>query len=455
MAKKHEIIEGTITKNIFPNKGVLYIEDQEPVYVPDAFIGQKVQVRLLKKRKGKWEGKILEVLEKPNHFIDPKCSLFGTCGGCNLQHFSYEKQLQHKYQLVKGLLEEAGITGYEDKGIVQSPSPWHYRNKMEFTFGDEYKNGPLTLGMHKKNSSFDIVTVEQCHIVDKDFGSILRYTLDYMEEKKLPFYRNRSHEGYLRYLVVRRSETTKELLVNLVTTTQLQVDFTDFATQMAKLPLQGSVKGVLHTHSDTLADAVKPDETKILYGEDFLTEEILGLQFNLSPFSFFQTNTEGARVLYETALGMLDNINEKTVFDLYSGTGTIAQIMATKANEVYGIEIVEEAVEKAKENAKLNGLQNCHFIAGDVLAQVDQLKEKPDIIVIDPPREGIHPKAIHKIIDFGAKEMLYISCKPTSLARDLPVFEERGYEVKEVCCVDMFPSTVHVETVVLLSRVEK
>ena len=212
------------------------------------------------------------------------------------------------------------------------------------------------------------------------------------------------------------------------------------------------MSGVLHTLTDTLADAIKPDKVTLLYGKDTIDEEILGLKFHISPFSFFQTNTKGAEVLYKSALDLIENMHDKTVFDLYCGTGTITQIMAKHAKKVYGIEIVEEAVEKAKENAALNGLDNCTFIAGDVLVQVDQLKEKPDIIVLDPPRDGIHPKAIQKIINFGAKELLYISCKPTSLARDLPILEEAGYKVEKVLCVDMFPQTPHVETVVKLSK---
>lgn len=455
MAKKHDIVQGIIEKTLFPNKGILYIEEGIPVYVADAFEGQEVQVRLLKKRKGRWEAKIVAIVKNPDYFITPPCRYFGLCGGCSMQQLPYEKQLEYKYTLVNELLEEAGIKNYEDKGIIPSPSPWQYRNKMEFTFGDECKEGPFALGMHRKSSTFDIITVDGCQIVDEDFSMILRFILRYVFSYHLPFYKKRSYEGYLRYLVIRRSETTGELLINIVTTTQMDFDFKPLAENLATLGTKGKVKAVLHTLSDNVADAVKPETVHVIYGEDHLTETILGLTFNISPFSFFQTNTKGAKVLYKTALDMVSDINDKIVFDLYSGTGTIAQIMATKAKEVYGIEIIEEAVVKAKENAKLNGLENCHFIAGDVLAQVDQLKVKPDIIVVDPPREGIHPKAIHKIIDFDAKEVVYISCKPTSLAKDLLVFEERGYKVDKVCCVDMFPSTYHVETVVKMSRIEK
>jgi len=204
-----------------------------------------------------------------------------------------------------------------------------------------------------------------------------------------------------------------------------------------------------------VADVAKADTMKVLYGEDRITEELLGLKFNISSFSFFQTNSLGAEKLYSIARDFIGDTKDKVIFDLYSGTGTIAQILAPKAKKVIGIEIVEEAVEKAKENANLNNLNNCTFIAGDVLKAVDQLSDKPDIIVLDPPREGIHPKAIQKIIDYKPETFLYISCKPTSLKEDLPVFLSNGYKVTKVQCVDMFPHTAHVECVVLMSRVEK
>lgn len=452
MAKKNEIIQGTIEKIKFPNKGVLYTEEGIPVHVVDAFIGQKLEVRLCKKRKGKWDGRIHQVVENPDFFVPAKCSYFGLCGGCSLQHIPYEMQLSHKHEQVRTLLGHAGIEGYEDLGVIGSPSQWEYRNKMEYSFGDECKNGPVALGMHRKRSTFDIITVDGCKLVDEDFSRVLRYVLRYTMAYNLPFYQKKSHEGFMRYLLIRRSETTGDLLINIVTSSQSDFDLTPLANELVSLGTTGKVTGVLHTITDTLADAVKPDKVTTIYGHDTLTETILGLEFQISPFSFFQTNTKGAEVLYKTALEMPEDITSKLVFDLYSGTGTIAQIMATKAKEVYGIEIVEEAVVKAKANAALNNLDNCHFIAGDVLAQVDQLEVKPELIVLDPPREGINPKAIQKIIRFDAKELLYISCKPTSLAKDLPLFEEAGYKVKKVCCVDMFPNTVHVETIAYLCR---
>ena len=199
---------------------------------------------------------------------------------------------------------------------------------------------------------------------------------------------------------------------------------------------------------------VQSDATHILYGQDYFYEELLGLRFRISPFSFFQTNSLGAEVLYDTVRGFVGDTKDRVVFDLYSGTGTIAQILAPVAKKVVGVEIVEEAVRSARVNAELNGLENCEFLAGDVFKVIDELQDKPDLIVVDPPRDGIHPKALGKIIDFGVDRIVYISCKPTSLVRDLVVLQDRGYRVEKVCGVDMFPGTGNVETVVLLSKGE-
>ena len=353
---------------------------------------------------------------------------------------------------------------YEFEGIKGSPISDGYRNKMEFSFGDEYKGGPLALGMHRRGSFYDIVNTPQCHIVHEDFRKILTATLEYFTEKGMGYYRKLQHEGYLRHLLVRRAVKTGEILVALVTSGQTgkegmpqsleteKVLLEEWKKTLLALKMEGSFAGILHIRNDTLADVVQSDETTVLYGKGYFYEELLGLKFQITPFSFFQTNSLGAEVLYETARSYVGETKDKVVFDLYSGTGTIAQMLASVASKVVGVEIVEEAVEAAKKNAVDNHLDNCEFIAGDVLKVVDNLTKKPDILVLDPPRDGIHPKALTKIINFNVDEMVYVSCKPTSLMRDLLVFREAGYEVKRACLVDMFPGTVHVETVVLLSQ---
>ncbi len=462
--KKGEIYEGVIECVDFPNKGTVRV-DGERVTVKNGIPGQNVRFAINKKRKNKAEGRLLEVLEKsPLETREPVCSLFPACGGCMYQTMSYEEQLKMKENQIRSLLDEAiaaagqtdseGNADYCFEGIQGSPKEFAYRNKMEFSFGDEYKDGPLSLGLHKKGSTYDVLTASDCKLVHEDLTRILNCVLNYFQERKTPYYRKMSHEGYLRHLLLRRSESSGEILVCLITSSQREEPLETLVQQVLELPLEGTVVGFLHIINDSLADVVQSDETRILYGQDFFYETILGLRFKITPFSFFQTNSKGAEVLYSAARDYIGETKDMTVFDLYSGTGTIAQILAPAAKEVVGVEIVEEAVEAARENAAANGLDNCRFLAGDVLKVLDEITEKPDLIVLDPPRDGVHPKALPRIIAYGVDRMLYISCKPTSLARDLGVLIPSGYRVEKVRLVDMFPQTVHVETVVLLSKGE-
>ena len=469
--KKGQICEGYVERLDFPNKGVLSCED-EKVVVKNVLPGQKISFMITKKRKGKAEGRLLDVLENAPYEIPSVCPHFGVCGGCAYQTLPYDKQLELKKGQVRKLLtpvfaKQALLDGEAEltdeyvnhifEGIKGSPVQSAYRNKMEFSFGDEVKDGPLSLGMHKRGSFYDIVSVRECQLVDEDYRKILNTTLDYFTQKGTSYYHRMRHEGYLRHLLVRKAQKTGEILIALITTTQEEQDLQPYVDALLALPLQGKITGVLHTKNDSVADVVQSDETVLLYGQDYFYEELLGLKFKISQFSFFQTNSLGAEVLYETAREFLGDIsddgrNDKTVFDLYSGTGTIAQLLAPVAGRVIGVEIVEEAVKAARENAKLNNLNNCEFIAGDVLKVIGDIKEKPDFIVLDPPRDGIHPKALQHIIDYQVDRIVYISCKPTSLARDLDIMIEQGYRMERVVAIDQFPGTGHVETVVLLSQ---
>ena len=538
--KKGNIYEGIVKKVEFPNKAYVEViekdengnEQKTLTIVKGALPGQKIKFRAKKVRKDKSQGILLEVTEKsPLETAEPMCCRFGKCGGCSYQTLPYEKQLELKRNQVLEIIDDVYKTldsslgikkDYIYDGILPSPEIKGYRNKMEFSFGDEYKGGPLTLGLHKKGSVHDIVNASGCQIVDDDYSKVIDCIVEYFREKQIPHYNKNTHQGVLRHLLVRRAVSTGELLVALVTSSQQ--DISEYVSEVSEklngLKYNGKLTGFIHIINDGLGDVVKSDKMHIISGKDWFTEKILGLQFKISPFSFFQTNTKGAEVLYTRArdyvLGgemagvgknsvgvgrdaensridgvclektadssdIVDGYSEKdaenvdladiyskktkspeaetnagfkdkVVFDLYSGTGTIAQIIAPVAKKVIGVEIVEEAVEAAKENAAINGLDNCEFIAGDVLKVIDEIDEKPDYIILDPPREGIHPKAIRKIIDYGVENIVYISCKPTSLSQDLATFETFRYHVERVSNVDMFPGTVHVETVVLLSQ---
>lgn len=509
--KKGEVYQGIVEKMNFPNKGIVRLEDT-PVTVKNALPGQTVSFRITKKRNGQAEGRLLEVVEpaacEKQCAGDSICLHAGECGGCLYQGFPYEEQLKIKEEQVLRLLEpylaplkrvedsgtemqnegtQDGIMpdgvmpdgvisdGHDRKevtrkgnyvlydGIKASPWQYGYRNKMEFTFGDEVKDGPLSLGLHKRGSFYDILTMPDCRIIDEDYRKILMFTRDYFAERGVPYFHRMNHTGYLRHLLVRKAAKTGEVLVALVTTTQpvpnpgLNMEHCLLEWKEGVLSLFGSeadrVKGILHIENDSLADVVKCDRQIILHGTDEIREELLGLTFSISAFSFFQTNSLGAEVLYGTVRDYVKGEEAGgVVYDLYSGTGTIAQMLAPAAKRVIGVEIVEDAVEAAKRNAKLNGLTNCEFLAGDVLKVLDDIEEKPDYIILDPPRDGVHPKALSKIIRYGVPNMVYISCKPTSLARDLEMLTEAGYAVKRLGMVDMFPWTGNVETVCLLSN---
>ncbi len=503
--KKGQIIEGVVERVDFPNKGIVVCGEGACI-VKNALPGQKVRAAVNKARNGRYEGRLVEVLEPSPLETESPCPHFGSCGGCTYLSFPYEESLKIKEGQVRRLLAPV-LEKQEGECLFEaakgSPAIFGYRNKMEFTFGDEVKDGPLSLGMHKRGSFYDIVSVTDCQIVEEDYRKILRCARDYFEELQeqgldVSFYHRLRHTGYLRHLVVRRASKTGEILAALVTTSQVpgrretggieKEILEGLQERLRALPLDGEIVGILHVRNDSAADVVQSDKTTVLYGRDYFYEELLGLRFKISLFSFFQTNSLGAELLYSTAReyisdyvltskktadeaaeqmtsealkGMSDETAEETtsgctgrkiVYDLYSGTGTIAQLMAPVAKKVIGVEIVEEAVEAAWKNAELNDLHNCEFIAGDVLKVLDGIAEKPDVIILDPPRDGVHPKALTKIIDYGVEHILYISCKASSLARDLEIFLARGYRAERCVAIDQFPWTAGVESIVLLSK---
>lgn len=466
--KKNEFYEGMVTSLKFPNKGIVYVEDEDAyVQVKNTLPGQRVRFQLKKVKKKRPEGNLTEVLV-PSEIEKavPPCPHFSECGGCAYQTLPYEEQKKLKLNQVKALLD-AVYPDFPLDECVESPRIWEYRNKMEFSFGDEVKDGPLTLGLHKRGSFYDIVSVPECQIIDEDLRKVLKTTQDFFRNAKLggksiDFYHKMRYEGVLRHLLVRKGLKTGEMLICLVTSSQGGIDSAEgkqllekYKDTLLALETTGTFAGILHMTNDSLSDVVKADAVDILYGKEYFYDELLGLRFRITPFSFFQTNSAGAEKLYSLAREYIGDLTGKKVYDLYSGTGTIAQVLAPVAKEVTGVEIVEEAVYAAAENAKENQLDNCTFLAGDVLTVLDELTEAPDAIVLDPPREGIHPKAIRKILDYGLSSFVYISCKPTSLARDLEVFLEYGYQPVRAKCVDMFPWTRGIETVVLLSQLRQ
>ena len=381
------------------------------------------------------------------------CSQSEVCGGCTYQAVDYVEQLNNKFNAAREALLKNDIDEGILSEIIPSPEIYGYRNKMEYTFGDEVIGGPLNLGMHKAGSYISIIDASSCQLVPDDFNKILKLTRDWCVEKGYSFYHKKRHDGLLRSLVIRQGVRTNELLVNIVTSS-----FSDFAEEeycnlLLSTELNSKIVGILHTINDNVSDALIVDDCHILYGRDHYFEEVLGLKFKVGAFSFFQSNVVAAERLYQAAMDSLPNLEGKIVYDLYCGTGTISQAMALRAKKVIGVEIVEEAATAAKINAQLNNLDNCDFICGDVLKVLDNITEKPDVIVVDPPRSGIHPKAMEKICAYNVPEILYISCNPKTLAINLKSCQELGYKPISLKCYDNFAFTAHTEAICLLKKI--
>ena len=447
MAKKLKTTK--ILSTTYPNIGIGHWEEgDEEIHIKGAIEGQVVEYTLGRKRPDHRDGKLYRVVENSPLEDQTGCVHKDKCGGCVYQSLTQENEIKYKQKQIQNLFNKEGI---EISKVIDSPTYTSYRNKMEYSFGDEYKDGPLTLGMHKKNRFYDIVNTESCLIVHEDFNILQKSIRDYFAALGLDYLHKKTREGNLRHLVIRRSDLG-EILLNLVVTSDTKISKEAFVDFLLNLDLEGEVKSIYLTYNDALSDAIIPEKVEKLFGRDYIIEELAGLKFKIGPFSFFQTNTKSAEVLYKEAIGMLEDIEDKIIFDLYSGTGTITQILGKKAKKVYGIELVEEAVESAKKSAAENGIENVEFIAGDVLEKVDELQVDADIIVVDPPREGIHPKAIGKIIAFRPKEFLYISCNPKTMLRDLTVFRKEGYEIVETKMQNQFPRTSHCEMISILKR---
>ena len=401
-------------------------------------------------------GKYMTSKQSFNIDSKPICPHSEFCGGCKYQGVEYSEQIAEKESTARGYFVEKGAPKPAKWDEIQPAESgiYEYRNKMEFTFGDLVKGGELTLGMHKKGHFMSIVTVDECQLVSRDFREILKYTLEFAHAMGYEKYNKKTHTGLLRNLIIRRGIRTGELLINIVTSTQSEFDEEKFVKGLLALEIDDKIVGILRTFNDNIADAVNPELVKTLWGRVYYMEKISGLDFKVSAFSFFQTNVEAAEKLYEDAVGLIDDLDGKLVFDLYCGTGTISQLLARKADHVVGVELVEEAVASARENAAMNGLDNCEFITGDVYKVLEDYHKKPDLIVVDPPRMGMSEKAVEKIMSYGVPQILYVSCNPKTLAINLKQFEAGGYEPVYCKLYDNFPMTNHLEVVALLSKLD-
>ena len=381
------------------------------------------------------------------------CIHYERCGGCSIQEVPYAEQLKNKKEVLLDIFKDKNIKTKNFEEILASPDIYEYRNNMEFSFGDLKKEGKLQLGMHPRGKRYDVVTVDQCLLVDQDFRNILSSILEYCRTNKFKKYHIKLRDGFLRNLVIRKGINTGEVVANLVTTSQRNHDFSPLTEKLKNLDLKGKLVGFVQTINDDFSDQVSCDEMKIYYGRNYFYDQLLENKFKIDSLSFFQTNTKGAELLYSEAKKYISSAKEKVVYDLYCGAGTIAQSIAANAEKIYGIEIDEKAVDIAAENAELNNIQNPEYIAGDVLTEINNIEQQADLLILDPPRAGINPKALKKIAAVNAEEILYISCNPKSLAKDLKKMEMHNYKLEKFKAIDMFPHTKHLEVITLLKKI--
>ena len=478
--KKGDLLKLKISN--LDTKGRAYgFHAENKIYVNINAAAEQIVEGIFVKRRRKYElinCKIIDFAGRKNMIYD---DIARQNGGCNYQYYTYGEQLAIKTEHIRKELSRIIKNDYIFEEPIKSPKPEKYRNKMEFSFGNMEKGGEMILGLHRQNSFHDIVEVEGLKLMDDNFNKIYifcnEFCKKFSKETGLNFYHRLSHIGFFRNLVIRKAEFSKQILVNIITTTQIdkaekEKFQKEFKEGLLALKLTDNLKitGILHTFNDNLSDMVISESETILYGGRDLIEKLFGLKFKISPYSFFQTNSDGVELLYEKVMEYIDNIDETkfdikeekikdtkdcVIFDLFSGTGTIGQIVSKKAKYVYGIELIEEAVKKANENTELNNIENAEFIAGDVFEKLEELEKreiKPDIIILDPPRAGIGEKTITKLMKYNVSNIIYVSCNPKTLVQDLITFQNNSYKIKQVCPVDMFPFTPHVETVALLSK---
>lgn len=380
------------------------------------------------------------------------CNHFDLCGGCISLDQKYSKQIDEKKEKVKTYFLENEIMEFPLTEVIESPRIYEYRNNMELSFGDLEIGGELQLGMHLRGKKYDVVTIDGCYLIDSDFRKIIKTMIEFFRNTDLKKYHVTRRKGYLRHLKIRKGINTGEILINLFTTSQKDPDLEPLIEKIININYKGKLAGFIHTINDDYADAVKTDEVKIYYGRDYFYEKLLDLKFKISPLAFFQVNTKAAEKLYNIVIDHLKNHNVDTIYDLYSGTGSISQLISPHVNKVIGIEIDENAVEQARENNKINNIDNCEFIQGDVRKVLDENKENVENVIVDPPRPGLHSEVINHIIDISPKRIIYVSCNPKTQAQDLKKLLYNNYHIKDLKLVDMFPHTTHIESVALIEK---
>jgi len=421
------------------------------VFVQGALLGETVKVKIVKLSKNFAHGKLLEVIKSSKHRIEPVCSIYKRCGGCQMQHMSYEGQLEFKTNRVKDVVSRIGKL--EDVVIhptVGMKEPFRYRNKVQLPIG-KVKN-EIAIGFYAPRSH-DIIDMDTCLIQDEAADKVVQLTREWISKFNIEPYNEEENKGTLRHIMIRRGFKTSEVMVVIVTKEEVLPYSNEFVELMVK-NISG-LKSVIQNINPKKTNVILGSKNKILWGKDKITDYIGECKFNISPLSFFQVNPVQTEILYGKALEYAGLNGEETVFDAYCGTGTISLFLSQKAKKVYGVEIVPEAIEDAKKNAEENSVENVEFLVGESEKVIPELiKEgiKAEVVVVDPPRKGCERSLLEAFSIMGPDKIVYVSCDPATLARDLGILNELGYKTVEIQPVDMFPQTAHVEVVVGIRR---
>ncbi|MDM0888680.1 23S rRNA (uracil(1939)-C(5))-methyltransferase RlmD [Clostridium perfringens] len=451
--KNKEYIFDIISQG-YEGEGIAKIDNKYPIFIEGALKGEKVKVRIVKVNKNFAYGKLMEVLEASEERVNPPCAIYKRCGGCKLQHASYKAQLDFKWDRVKDCVSKIGKL---DPSIVKYPlgmeNPWRYRNKVQLPIG--LINGEVKIGFFAPRSH-DIIDMESCLIQDEIGDKVVKLTREWIEKFNIRPYNvdgEYDEKGIVRHIMIRRGFTTNEVMVVLVTNGENLPHKEEFVDLMVKnIP---GIKSIIQNINAKKTNVILGLESKTLWGEDTISDYIGDFRFNISPLSFFQVNPIQTEVLYGKALEYANLTGNEEVFDAYCGTGTITLFLSQKAKKVYGVEIIPQAIDNAWINAKENKVENVEFFVGEsevVIPDLINKGVKADVVVVDPPRKGCDKKLLDAITNIDAKKIVYVSCDPSTLGRDLQVLEENGYKTLEVQPVDMFPNTAHIECCVLLKK---
>ena len=476
---KGDILELKIEKYAFEGKGIAKIEKENSqekkfvVFVNGAYPGDVVKAKLKKIKKSYAEANVEEIVTSSPQRIKPKCKYFGTCGGCRQQDLSYEQQVIYKQQQVEETFRQAGLEDFTTEKIIPSENNFYYRNKMEFSFSDlrwlteeEIKSDlqverNFALGLHTPKTFDKVLDIDECFLQSETSAKILNFTREFFKQKNVSIYSTKTHTGFLRNLVIRQSAQTKDLMVNLVTSSEDENLLKEYASGL-KNNFDEITTIVNNVNLKKAAIAVG-DYEKVFLGSGFIYDKIGAYKFRISANSFFQTNTLQAEKLYQTALDFAELKGNEIVYDLYSGAGTISIFISGKAKEVYGFESVESSIFDANENLDINEIKNVRFFQSDLyktfLPVADSLP-KPNVIILDPPRSGMHKNTVDDVIKLSPEKIVYVSCNPTTQVRDIKLLTEGGYSQRDafaklikIRSVDMFPHTFHIENVALLTKI--